>query len=51
MQSLRSCADTLVGSAAAGIKGISGGEKRRASVGMELVTSPSCIFLDGAAPA
>lgn len=29
-----------------GMKGISGGEKRRLSVGLELVTNPRCIFLD-----
>ena len=46
VQSLQDCANTLVGSASAGIKGISGGEKRRTSVGMELVTSPTCVFLD-----
>lgn len=46
VQSLQDCANTLVGSATAGIKGISGGEKRRTSVGMELVTSPTCVFLD-----
>lgn len=28
------------------IKGISGGEKRRLSVGMEMVTNPSILYLD-----
>ena len=46
MQGLSDCANTLIGSATANIKGISGGEKRRASVAIELVTSPVCIFLD-----
>lgn len=46
MQGLAECADTLVGSEAAGIKGISGGQKRRLSVASELITRPLAIFLD-----
>jgi len=38
------CADTVVGGAL--LKGISGGERKRTSVGVELVTRPSCVFLD-----
>jgi ABC-type multidrug transport system ATPase subunit len=41
---LSSCADTIVGGAL--IKGISGGERKRTSVGVELVTKPSLIYLD-----
>ncbi|KAJ9469407.1 ABC transporter G family member 7 [Diplonema papillatum] len=41
---LQSCADTMVGSLM--IKGISGGEKKRTSIGVELISSPSVIFLD-----
>jgi ABC-type multidrug transport system ATPase subunit len=41
---LLSCADTLVGGPL--IKGISGGERKRTSVGVELVTKPSMVFLD-----
>ena len=41
---LMSCADTLVGSSIE--KGISGGEKRRVSIGIELLTNPPVIFLD-----
>jgi ABC-type multidrug transport system ATPase subunit len=38
------CADTLVGGAL--LKGISGGERKRTSVGVELVTKPAMVFLD-----
>lgn len=41
---LNDCADVLVGGAL--IKGISGGERKRTSVGVELVTKPSMVFLD-----
>ena len=40
---LQSCADTIVGSAL--IKGISGGERKRTSVGVELVVRPALVFL------
>lgn len=46
MQGLATCADTYIGSSQNGIKGVSGGEKRRTSVGVELITSPTCLFLD-----
>ena len=45
-QGLVECADTLIGDELQGIKGVSGGQKRRLSVGLELVSSPTCIFLD-----
>lgn len=38
------CADTMVGSKM--IKGISGGEKKRTAIGVELITNPSILFLD-----
>jgi ABC-type multidrug transport system ATPase subunit len=38
---LDSCADTLVGGAM--LKGISGGERKRTSVGVELVTKPTLV--------
>jgi ABC-type multidrug transport system ATPase subunit len=38
------CADTFIGSAL--IKGISGGQRKRTSVGIELITQPSLLFLD-----
>jgi ABC-type multidrug transport system ATPase subunit len=41
---LSSCADTIVGGAL--IKGISGGERKRTSVGVELVVKPALVFLD-----
>mmetsp|Transcript_28343 Transcript_28343/g.65720 ORF Transcript_28343/g.65720 Transcript_28343/m.65720 type:complete len:589 (-) Transcript_28343:1444-3210(-) len=41
---LTKCADTIVGGAL--IKGISGGERKRTSVGVELVTKPPLVFLD-----
>jgi ABC-type multidrug transport system ATPase subunit/ABC-type multidrug transport system permease subunit len=41
---LERCADVLVGGAL--LKGISGGERKRTSVGVELVTSPALVFLD-----
>eukprot|EP01083_Nonionella_stella_P117746 351218_1 len=41
---LKECNDTRVGNEA--IRGMSGGEKKRTSVGVELVTEPELIFLD-----
>jgi len=41
---LDKCADTIVGSAL--LKGISGGERKRTSVGVELITNPKMLFLD-----
>lgn len=38
------CADTIVGGTL--LKGLSGGEKKRTSVGVELVTRPALVFLD-----
>lgn len=40
---LEKCADVLVGGAL--LKGISGGERKRTSVGVELVTRPQLLFL------
>jgi len=40
---LTSCADTMVGGEL--IKGISGGERKRTSVGVELVVKPALVFL------
>ena len=41
---LEKCADTLVGNIM--IKGISGGEKKRTAIAVELVGQPRCVFLD-----
>ncbi len=41
---LSKCADGRIGSVLS--KGISGGERKRTSIGIELVTRPSVIFLD-----
>lgn len=42
---LERCKNTLVGNVLK--KGISGGERKRVSIGVELVTDPSLIILDG----
>ncbi|XP_071360623.1 broad substrate specificity ATP-binding cassette transporter ABCG2b isoform X2 [Trachinotus anak] len=41
---LTDCADTKIGTEF--IRGVSGGERKRCSIGMELITSPSLLFLD-----
>jgi ABC-type multidrug transport system ATPase subunit len=41
---LTDCADTIIGGSL--IKGISGGQRKRTSVGVELVTKPALVFLD-----
>lgn len=41
---LRHCQNTIVGSPAQ--KGISGGERKRCSIAMELITNPAVLFLD-----
>lgn len=41
---LESCADTKIGTEF--IRGVSGGEKRRTCIGMELVLRPKLLFLD-----
>jgi len=41
---LTKCANTLIGNVM--IQGLSGGEKKRTAVGVELVTCPDMIFLD-----
>lgn len=41
---LQKCQDTIVGGPL--MKGVSGGERKRTSVGVELVTKPAIVFLD-----
>ncbi|ODV89290.1 hypothetical protein CANCADRAFT_137067 [Tortispora caseinolytica NRRL Y-17796] len=41
---LRDCADTRIGNVEH--KGISGGEKRRVSIGIQMLANPSVLFLD-----
>ena len=41
---LDDCANTVVGGSL--VKGLSGGERKRTSVGVELVTRPALVFLD-----
>ena len=41
---LTKCQNTYIGGAL--IKGVSGGERKRTSIGVELITDPSLIFLD-----
>jgi len=41
---LESCADTRVGDES--LRGISGGERKRTCIGMELVLAPKILFLD-----
>ena len=42
---LLDCANTIVGGN--GVKGLSGGEKRRLSIGVQLLNDPSVLIVDG----
>ena len=42
---LEKCADTMMGSPTEK-GGVSGGERKRTSIGMELITNPAVLFLD-----
>jgi ABC-type multidrug transport system ATPase subunit len=41
---LQKCENVFIGGPM--LKGISGGERKRTSIGVELITNPSLIFLD-----
>jgi ABC-type multidrug transport system ATPase subunit len=41
---LERCQNAIIGGTS--LKGISGGEKKRTSIGFELVSNPNCILLD-----
>ena len=41
---LNKCQNTKIGGPL--IKGVSGGERKRTSIGVELITDPNLIFLD-----
>jgi len=41
---LNECADVMIGGGL--IKGISGGQRKRVSIGVEIITSPALLFLD-----
>ena len=43
---LLDCQNTLIGDELLGMKGVSGGQRRRVSIGIELVKEPRAIFLD-----
>ena len=42
---LKKCEDTLIGSVVLGIKGISGGEKRRLAFASEIITDPGIYVI------
>lgn len=44
MLGLEQCCNTIIGNSL--IRGISGGERKRTSIGVELLGNPSIIFLD-----
>jgi ATP-binding cassette subfamily G (WHITE) protein 2 len=41
---LHSCINTFIGTDF--VRGVSGGERKRTSIGMELILSPKILFLD-----
>lgn len=43
---LKKCENTLIGAPQLGVKGISGGERRRLAFASEVITNPSILFCD-----
>ena len=43
---MKKCEDTLIGAPELGVKGISGGERRRLAFASEVITNPSILFCD-----
>lgn len=43
---LTHCADLQIGDSSQGMRGLSGGQRRRVTIGIEVVKDPSLIFLD-----
>lgn len=43
---LKKCEETLIGAPQFGVKGISGGERRRLAFASEVITNPSILFCD-----
>lgn len=44
LMGLQECADVMIGNSEK--SGCSGGQRRRVSIGMQLVNEPACLFLD-----
>ena len=43
---LKKCENTLIGDPTVGVKGISGGERRRLAFASEIITNPALLFCD-----
>lgn len=44
LMGLEKCADTVVGNSE--VRGLSGGERKRVNIGIELIQNPNLLFLD-----
>ncbi len=43
---MEKCENTLIGNPVLGVKGISGGQRRRLAFASEIITNPSILFAD-----